>query len=473
MNFANALRLSTAVLILTLIAVSAFADQAQDNLACPAEQPVILPEGTNIALSESDRAAYTGTLRIYIVEPTSRWYAYDNRKYEMGFLEFATVEPLNLATDEVYQNTYYWSGATNGWLVYDTNIMAIAVVFTSQGQTADAYPPNGYFFTAYYADAAAGAEPDQIAESYVGGSWTHSAFVEEATATWCQYCPGVRDKLKQIYDNAAYHMFFVALVDDRNVNAHNRIYGDMSIGAWPTAYFDAGDEVVVGNQATSYFTSATTTAGTRANNGIQLMTGVEWIGNSELLIRVAIGNDVAPNNAPTDPLIVEGVPSTYADSSCLFVGSASDVDAGELFYQWDWGNGYQSDWYGPFDAAVPCSLTYAFPDDGNFDVTMRARDYWGETTSWTSAYAVEVLPNTCCRGDSRGNLDGDALNAVTLGDLTVMIDLLFISLTPPNCWDEANLDGSLPEGPGSVTLGDLTVLIDNLFISLSPLPPCP
>ena len=59
---------------------------------------------------------------------------------------------------------------------------------------------------------------------------------------------------------------------------------------------------------------------------------------------------------------------------------------------------------------------------------------------------------------------------VTMGDLTVLIDHLFISLMPIACVDEGNVDMS-PDG--LVTMGDLTVLIDALFISLDPLPPCP
>ena len=78
----------------------------------------------------------------------------------------------------------------------------------------------------------------------------------------------------------------------------------------------------------------------------------------------------------------------------------------------------------------------------------------------------------CCVG-LRGNLDGSPDEEVTLGDLTVMIDHLFISLDDLACWEEGNLDESLPEGVGSVTLGDFTVLIDNLFISLEDPPPCP
>ncbi|MBD3256841.1 hypothetical protein GF377_00310 [candidate division GN15 bacterium] len=76
----------------------------------------------------------------------------------------------------------------------------------------------------------------------------------------------------------------------------------------------------------------------------------------------------------------------------------------------------------------------------------------------------------CCTGPSVGNVDGSPDDAVTLGDLTVMIDHLFITLAPLACPDEGNTDRSLD---GKVSLGDLTVLIDHLFITLDPLPPCP
>ncbi len=78
--------------------------------------------------------------------------------------------------------------------------------------------------------------------------------------------------------------------------------------------------------------------------------------------------------------------------------------------------------------------------------------------------------STCCSGPSVGNVDSSPDNMVTMGDLTILIDHLFISLAPLTCIDEGNVDGSIDK---SVTMGDLTVLIDHLFISLAPLAPCP
>ena len=68
-----------------------------------------------------------------------------------------------------------------------------------------------------------------------------------------------------------------------------------------------------------------------------------------------------------------------------------------------------------------------------------------------------------------GNIDNDPEDLVDLGDLTKLIDYLFISFGEPDCMAEANTDGD-PEG--LVDLGDLTKLIDYLFISFTPPAEC-
>jgi C1A family cysteine protease len=81
---------------------------------------------------------------------------------------------------------------------------------------------------------------------------------------------------------------------------------------------------------------------------------------------------------------------------------------------------------------------------------------------------------SCCTGPTVGNLDSSPDNLVTMGDLTVLIDHLFVSLQPLSCVAAGDIDlsGSPAPAPSDITMGDLTVLIDNLFISLAPLPPC-
>ena len=83
-----------------------------------------------------------------------------------------------------------------------------------------------------------------------------------------------------------------------------------------------------------------------------------------------------------------------------------------------------------------------------------------------------VSESQCCEG-LRGDIDFDGGIQPSIGDLTALISKMFINLNQSICYEEANLDGSQPEGPGSISLGDLVVLIDIMFISLSDPPACP
>ncbi|UCC45448.1 MAG: M28 family peptidase [Candidatus Zixiibacteriota bacterium] len=70
------------------------------------------------------------------------------------------------------------------------------------------------------------------------------------------------------------------------------------------------------------------------------------------------------------------------------------------------------------------------------------------------------IGDACCCVGLTGNVDGDPNDVCDVGDLTRLIDFLFISYQPLGCAAEANVDGE-----ASVDVGDLTKLIDYLFIS--------
>jgi len=76
----------------------------------------------------------------------------------------------------------------------------------------------------------------------------------------------------------------------------------------------------------------------------------------------------------------------------------------------------------------------------------------------------------CCEMFGMGNVDSSPDLMVTMSDLTVLIDHLFVSFGALDCWETGNVDLSVD---GLVTMSDLTVLIDYLFVSFMPLPDCP
>ena len=102
-----------------------------------------------------------------------------------------------------------------------------------------------------------------------------------------------------------------------------------------------------------------------------------------------------------------------------------------------------------------------------FEVTMSNP---GTGLSDVGEYSIHIVPGASCCIGMRGNIDNSPDDAVSLGDLTALIDHMFITLSPLACPEEGNLDLS---ADGEASLADLTRLIDFLFISFDPLPPCP
>ncbi len=94
----------------------------------------------------------------------------------------------------------------------------------------------------------------------------------------------------------------------------------------------------------------------------------------------------------------------------------------------------------------------------------------GAVTNHTITHAVKdytIAATFSCCGNLTGNVDCSTGDGVDIGDLTALIDNLFITFTPLCCEAEANCDGV-----GGVDIGDLTALIDNLFITFTQLAAC-
>jgi hypothetical protein len=88
----------------------------------------------------------------------------------------------------------------------------------------------------------------------------------------------------------------------------------------------------------------------------------------------------------------------------------------------------------------------------------------------------DIKDDACCLGLT-GNANMDPTDAVTIGDISMLIDHLFISELPLPCLEEADVnlsgtDTNPPLDPDDITIGDVSVLIDHLFVNQPALPLC-
>jgi hypothetical protein len=108
--------------------------------------------------------------------------------------------------------------------------------------------------------------------------------------------------------------------------------------------------------------------------------------------------------------------------------------------------------------------------DGVLELHVGLTDYSG---AQTSAILPLTITGGCCFGKV-GDANQSGQDEPTIGDISVLIDMLFISGTPVTCLAEADVNQSGGAEPTveDITIGDVSILIDHIFISGVALPDC-
>ena len=196
------------------------------------------------SLNMADSIPYDGYLRIYIVEPDSRWNMEDGAPYTNGFLDYAFDDTISIDYLETYEDTISWKGD-----VTEDNVIVMAAIFNQQANLRYSNLPNADKikpFEAYPVEASAAATPGTIGYNTVTEDFTHTVFIEEGTVTWCPDCPAMGHALYDIYESSDYPFYYVALVEDMDATANNRVMNEYNLWGYPTGYIDGGYKVLTG-----------------------------------------------------------------------------------------------------------------------------------------------------------------------------------------------------------------------------------
>jgi hypothetical protein len=347
----------------------------------------------NIIKSSSDGLPYEGYLRIYIVEPESRWDNFDGEPYHYGFLDFAFNDTISINYQETYSDTIIWGGSQAGFSdLEEDNIMVIATIFNPEISRGYARPPTGGKFETHFVDATAGVKPGETNSNIVNENYTHTVFVEEGTATWCPYCPAMANALNNVYLNGEHPFYFVALIDDKSADAAYRVRNDLHIEGFPSAFFDGGDKTVVGGVSNeNTYKSLISRTGERDVHELDFTLSLEWLDNNELQIDISITNNEEFYNSPPEEPNITGPTSGEYGEEYTYEITAMDPDDNDIYYYIDWGNG-TIETKGPYDSEKIIYAKHTWDDRGSYTIKVRSRDTYDEKSDWVS---LEVsMPNS-------------------------------------------------------------------------------
>ena len=142
------------------------------------------------------------------------------------------------------------------------------------------------------------------------------------------------------------------------------------------------------------------------------------------------------------------------------------------YYQIDACNGDWTELWSYNSTVTDTTIVWDVPDipEGGYGIHFKVIDDTGNINgdSCDYSWAFTYFRGSCCVGQT-GNVDHDPGEIIDIGDLTALVDYMFISFTVPHCMPEANVDGS---EDGVVDIGDLTAMVDYLFITNTPPAPC-
>jgi len=402
------------------IAIETYGENRERNASYPSNIEGSLP--------------YKGHLRIYVVEPVSRWNNYEGEPYHFGFLDFAFNDIISVDYQEVFTKSITWNGNQAGFGdIQENNIIVMAALFNPEIHKGYSNPPIGLPFETHYVDAA--ATPGNSASNTVNEEFTHTVFVEEATAAYFPYCPAMANALHTVYESGDYPFYFTALITkNKQGNIINQIALDYLVNnynfyAYPTAHFDGGYKTLVGGYDNpDTFSNKIQSSSKRDVHDLDFTVSLEWMDNSELKIDISITNNEEFFNSPPEKPTITGPTSTKYGEEHTYEITATDPDDNDIYYYIDFGDDTEEIIKGPYDSGKTTRVKHTWEKQGTYTIKVKSRDTYDEKSDWATlevSMQKNKQTNNCdnnppnppmITGPTSGKIDETYLYNVTITD---------------------------------------------------------
>jgi uncharacterized repeat protein (TIGR01451 family) len=103
---------------------------------------------------------------------------------------------------------------------------------------------------------------------------------------------------------------------------------------------------------------------------------------------VTIGND--PPNKPNTPT---GTTSGRIGISYQYSASTTDPEGNDIYYMFDWDDGTNSGWLGPFNSGDTANTFHTWTTQGSYSVKVKAKDEFDAETDWSDPLSVSMPKN--------------------------------------------------------------------------------
>lgn len=100
--------------------------------------------------------------------------------------------------------------------------------------------------------------------------------------------------------------------------------------------------------------------------------------------------DAETNQPPVTPAAPTGSDTGYISVEYNFTATTTDPDGDNISYMFDWGNGNNSGWLGPYASGTPKTQAYTWNAVGVYDVKVKAKDIHDDESGWSAVHPIAI-----------------------------------------------------------------------------------
>jgi len=122
------------------------------------------------------------------------------------------------------------------------------------------------------------------------------------------------------------------------------------------------------------------------------------IGYAVEVTQLAIGSlaelaEITSAEAPKKPDSPQGEINGKIDIEYNYTAVTTDIQNDQIYYLFDWDEGTDSDWLGPFDSGVICEAKHTWVEKGSYDIRVKAKDSFGHESPWSDSLRISMPKN--------------------------------------------------------------------------------
>jgi hypothetical protein len=95
--------------------------------------------------------------------------------------------------------------------------------------------------------------------------------------------------------------------------------------------------------------------------------------------------------APSKPSPPSGPDNGVVDEELTFSASTEDPQGDDVYYLFDWDDGTDSGWLGPYPSGSEQSTSHSWDEKGEYDIKVKAKDVNGAESDWSNDHAIEIF----------------------------------------------------------------------------------